>query len=76
MAMQCNIDQRGRRVRFINGLVLLGLGGVIGGLWAFRYNSVWILAIAIFLIAGGVFSIFEARKGWCAVRAMGIKTKI
>jgi MFS-type transporter involved in bile tolerance (Atg22 family) len=74
--MQCNIDQRGRRLRFINGLVLLGIGGLIVGLWAAPNHSVWLWIVAMVLIAGGLFSLFEARKGWCALRAMGIKTKI
>jgi hypothetical protein len=25
---------------------------------------------------GGAFAIFEARAGWCALRAMGIKTPL
>ena len=25
---------------------------------------------------GGAFAIFEARKGWCIVRAIGIKTPL
>jgi hypothetical protein len=24
----------------------------------------------------GAFSLFEARAGWCAVRALGIKTRL
>jgi hypothetical protein len=27
------------------------------------------------LIAAGIFSFFEAARGWCIVRACGIKTK-
>jgi hypothetical protein len=27
-------------------------------------------------IVGGMFSMWEARAGWCVVRAMGIKTPI
>lgn len=29
-----------------------------------------------FLVLAGVFQIFESRKGWCALRAMGIKTRL
>lgn len=32
----------------------------------------WVISGA--LILGGGFSIFEARKGWCAIRAMGLWT--
>jgi len=27
-------------------------------------------------VLGGAFAIFEARAGWCALRAMGIKTPL
>lgn len=30
--------------------------------------------IVVILTFGGVFTIFEALKSWCALRAMGIKT--
>jgi len=75
-SMQCNIDQRGRRVRFINGVILLVIGGLLAGFWAVRNDSVWPWVIALIAIGGGLFSMFEARKGWCVIRAMGFKTKI
>jgi hypothetical protein len=28
------------------------------------------------LVAGGLFAWFEARRGWCAVRALGFKTPV
>lgn len=74
--MQCNIDQRGRRVRFVYGLVMLAIGGLIIGLWAARNDSIWPWIIGLFAVASGLFGLFEARKGWCVVRAMGIKTKM
>ncbi len=33
----------------------------------------WV-ALSVLLALGGVFALFEARRGWCAVRALGIKT--
>jgi uncharacterized membrane protein HdeD (DUF308 family) len=74
--MQCNIDQSGRRVRLINGIVLVAIGLAIIAFWAARNDSVWPWVLAALAIISGGFSIFEARKGWCALRAMGIKTKI
>ena len=74
--MQCNIDAKGKAVRLIYGLLMiaagavvagLGLAGVVGGWW------VWAAAGALVLL--GAFSVFEARAGWCAVRAMGFKTR-
>jgi hypothetical protein len=35
------------------------------------WNSVLVASII-----GGSFAIFEARAGWCVVRAMGFKTRI
>jgi hypothetical protein len=61
MAMKCNLEARGRRLRLITGIAC-GLAGVVFGLLA--------------LLAAGVFQVFEARKGWCIVRAMGIKTPL
>lgn len=73
--MQCNIDKRGRWARVVWGIVLLagavvlavcGLTGAVGGWW------VW--AAAIVLAIAGLFGLYEARKGWCMMRAMGFRT--
>jgi hypothetical protein len=32
--------------------------------------------IGLFLVVPGLFAIFEALRGWCVVRACGIKTKV
>ncbi len=76
MPMQCNIDAKGKAVRLIwgiamlliaAGLVVLTLLEVLTGLWT------WIsIGICTFF---GLLGVYEARKGWCVVRAMGIKTK-
>ena len=34
------------------------------------------LPAAKFWLAGGAFAVFEARAGWCAVRAMGFRTPL
>jgi hypothetical protein len=76
MGLTCNIDARGKRARLINGLILL-LGGLLLAIfWAMRTGELlaWIAVIAC--VAGGAFCVFEARAGWCALRAMGIKTKL
>jgi hypothetical protein len=74
MALQCNIDSRGKLARLIWGLALAGLGAVLIWLWAMPTHSVpsWIVSIACMM--AGFFAIFEARAGWCAVRALGFKT--
>jgi hypothetical protein len=72
--MQCNIDARGKRVRLINGIVTLGAGVVLLVPWALRADG-WIpWAVTFGVIASGAFMIWQARAGWCLVRAMGFKT--
>jgi len=62
-----NIDSRGRIVRAVLGGLL-----VIGGLVACGYN----LWAAVALTLSGGFCLFEAVRGWCVMRACGIKTKM
>jgi hypothetical protein len=62
-----NISFQGRMARGITGSILL-IGGIIAAdytLWA-----------AIPLVVIGLFCIFEAVRGWCFLRACGIKTKV
>ena len=75
--MECNIDQTGRRVRLIIGMLSLLLGvvlvtlratGTLTGTWP------WIVA-AVAILMGG-FAIYEGSVGWCAMRAAGVKTPI
>ncbi|MEM7229604.1 MAG: hypothetical protein AAF432_12405 [Planctomycetota bacterium] len=75
--MQCNIDARGKAARLQAGIVATLLGVVLAVLILINVIAsplAWI-GVAVLLLVGG-FSIFEARAGWCAVRAMGIKTRI
>ncbi|MHC5023316.1 MAG: hypothetical protein ACYTGG_05325 [Planctomycetota bacterium] len=75
--MHCNIDSRGRAVRLVIGgfILVVGIGfvglrgmGMLGGTWPW-----WVGAAAIIC---GTVGIFEARAGWCVVRAMGIRTPL
>jgi hypothetical protein len=76
IAMQCNIDARGKAVRLIAGSVVAVVGALLMILWAAGGSSAaaWTISIACLLL--GSFMIFEGRTGWCVVRAMGIKTRI
>ena len=76
MALTCNIDSRGRAARLIWGLLLIALGGVLLVGWAWGTESWlrWVLSI-LSILAGG-FAVFEARAGWCVVRALGMKTPL
>ena len=61
-----NIEKRGRLIRGLLAAALL-----IGGFAALWVS--WVLSLV--LLASGAFVLFEALRGWCAVRACGIKTK-
>jgi hypothetical protein len=62
-----NITNAGRALRGAMGVLLL-----LGGLYALMH-LVW-LGVVILLCAA--FVLFEAIRGWCVVRACGIKTRI
>ncbi len=62
-----NIDSTGRVVRGLGALALL-----IGAAFAFG-ASLW---LGLALLASGIFVGFEALRGWCFLRACGIKTKL
>jgi hypothetical protein len=73
MKMECNIDQRGRTARIVTGSIfdLCGTIGVVLGIM--NDKMLWIVVGGVLMVAGG-FMIFEGVKGWCAARALGIKT--
>ena len=62
-----NIDNKGRLVRGLGALVLL-----VGAGYGFTV-SVW---LGLGLLAAGMFVGFEALRGWCVMRACGIKTRL
>lgn len=76
MPLQCNIDAKGRAARLIYGIVLLAAGVLSAVFWAHRAGSTvgWVVSAAAVL--SGAFAVFEARAGWCVVRAMGFKTPL
>ena len=61
-----NIDWRGRVIRGVLGISLIAAGIFIctSGRW-----------FGLALIPGGGFCLFEAGRGWCVMRACGVKTK-
>jgi len=71
--MQCNIDEKGARFRRTWGTMNLMVAAMMAGL-AF-WSGIWWLWIicGVCAVAGG-FAIFEARRKWCVMRAMGMKT--
>ena len=77
MALECNIDATGKAARLAGGIASVGAGALLLGVVASGAisGSFWWLA-SVGALAGGAFAIFEARAGWCVVRALGIKTPL
>ena len=62
-----NLERKGRLVRGLMGLaLLLGAAFSLGA-------SIW---LTVLLAAAGGFVLFEAFRGWCVVRACGVRTKL
>jgi hypothetical protein len=72
--MTCNIDSRGKLARLIYGVILLVAAIVMIVFWAIPAGGImgWFISVVCALM--GAFAIFEARAGWCVVRALGFKT--
>ena len=75
MGLTCNIDAAGKRARLQGGIAAVLLAIVVAGV-AYASDIAWLWMVDAVLILGGGLMIFEARAGWCAMRAMGFKTKI
>lgn len=61
-----NIDSKGRIIRAIGAAALL-----IGAIFVWPHSR----AAGIGMGLSAIFVGFEAARGWCALRACGIKTK-
>jgi len=74
---ECNIGAKGRRVRFVGGVVTILASILFAILLATETLSLgfgWYVVAGMFI--GGAFAVYEARAGWCIVRALGIKTPL
>ena len=65
-----NIDSKGRLVRGITAGLLLLAGVLVYG------DEGWRLWTCLGLLAASAFVMFEAVRGWCIMRACGIKTRM
>ncbi len=61
-----NLSHRGRLARGVIGALCLIAGIIIAGDY-----TLW----GLILVVAGLFAIFESIRGWCLLRACGIKTK-
>jgi hypothetical protein len=62
-----NLERKGRVFR---GVMALGLG--IGAWFAFGVSRLF----GVVLIIATAFTLFEAARGWCVLRACGLKTRL
>ena len=77
MVLECNIDARGKAVRMKLGIRLVFISLILATLTYFEIIPTtlgWLVTAAS--LGGGAFTIWEARMGWCVIRAMGFRTKI
>ena len=61
-----NLDTKGRIIRAIGALVM-----AVAAILAWPHSR----AAGIALAGSALFVAFEAARGWCALRACGVKTK-
>tara|TARA_B100001094_G_C18086403_1_gene747968 strand:+ start:1016 stop:1243 length:228 start_codon:yes stop_codon:yes gene_type:complete len=75
--MQCNIGAKGKAARLKTGIlaILFAVSLAILVLTGVLSSTLWWYPVAA-IAFGGAFSIFEARAGWCVIRAMGFKTPL
>jgi len=62
-----NINTRGRLIRGTAGVAM-----IVAGLLLSREDG-W---ICVALVASGGFVLYEAVRGWCIMRACGIRTRV
>ena len=74
--LACNIDAKGKAVRLRLGLIELALAALVAGVSGLAVGWPIGWALAGILTLAGAFSIFEARAGWCALRALGFRTRV
>ena len=74
MPITCNIDTRGKNARFVLGAFVESIGLLLGVLWFLSRTPEWTIYLAAASWIMGMFILFEALVGWCAVRALGVKT--
>jgi hypothetical protein len=73
MALTPNIGLPGRIARGVCGFLMIALAVA---LWIWQWPTSTLLRVsrAVALLAAGVFQLFEAKRGWCVMRACGIRT--
>ena len=62
-----NIDRKGRLSRGVAAVAML-----IGAVFTFQLSVV----LGLVLLGSGMFVLFEALRGWCVLRACGVRTRM
>ena len=76
MTRTCNIDAKGKAVRLIGGGITLLVAAVLAGVILIAgLDPLWWWAV-VGTAAGAAVQLYEGWSGWCALRAMGIKTPV
>lgn len=70
---QPNIDRSGRIARAISGLLFLVAGTACACL-TWPEGATLRYALYVVLFGSGLFQLFEAKRGWCVMRACGFRT--
>jgi hypothetical protein len=73
--MQCNIDDRGRSARRWTGVACAVVAALLLALAALWWHAGLAITAGGFA-AGAALCFWQAHKGYCVVRAMGIKTPV
>ena len=74
---ECNIDARGKVARFVGGVGSITAGLLVAALLVTDTVTLGVGWLGVAgLTLGGALAIYEARAGWCVVRAMGIRTPL
>jgi hypothetical protein len=72
MGTACNINRRGRIIRLVSGIVLTAAAvGMAAAGWP--PWPVWGRVVQAAVLVSGLFGFFEAARGWCLLRGLGIR---
>ena len=74
--LTCNIDQRGKTARLVLGAFIEAIGLLLGVPWFMELTPAWTMWSAGVVWIVGIMVIIEALIGWCALRALGVKTPV
>lgn len=72
MATACNINRRGRMIRLASGIGLIALA-VILFVADVPAHPVWGRVVQAAVLVSGLVGLFEAARGWCLLRGLGIR---